>query len=129
LWATIGMVVLLWRRIFHPRVRAVSTLMDYVVLALLFVSLVTGVMIASYYRWGSYWFTGIFSPYIMSILTFRPNAESLAPLPFTIKLHVFNFFLLTMAFAFSRLVHIFTWPLGYLFRPWQIVIWLKKARI
>jgi len=127
LWATVGILVLLWRRLTHPRVQAVSTPMDYVVIALILVSLVTGVITASYYRWGSYWFTGIFTPYIMGILTFRPNAAPLAPLPFTIKLHVFNFFLLTMAFAFSRLVHIITWPLGYLLRPWQIVIWLRKA--
>jgi len=128
LWATLGMTVLLWRRLTHPRVQAVSTPMDYVVIALILVSLVTGVIIASYYRWGSYWFTGIFTPYIMGILTFRPNAASLIPLPFTIKLHVFNFFLLAMAFAFSRLVHIIAWPLGYLLRPWQIVIWLRKTR-
>jgi nitrate reductase gamma subunit len=127
LWATLGMTVLLWRRLTHPRVRAVSTPMDYVVILLILVSLVTGVITASYYRWGSYWFPGIFTPYIRGILTFRPNAAPLAPLPFTIKLHVFNFFLLTMAFAFSRLVHIIAWPLGYLLRPWQIVIWLRKA--
>jgi len=127
-WATLGMLILLWRRVTVNRVRAISTPMDYVVLFLILVSLVTGVIIASYYRWGSYWFTGIFTPYIWSILTFRPNAAALAPLPFTIKLHVFNFFLLALAFAFSRLVHIITWPLGYLLRPWQIVVWLRKSR-
>jgi len=129
LWATVGMTVLLWRRLTHPRVQAVSTPMDYVVILLILVSLVTGVIIASYYRWGSYWFTGIFTPYIWSLLTFRPNAAPLAPLPFTIQLHVFNFFLLAMAFAFSRLVHILAWPLGYLLRPWQIVIALRKPRV
>jgi nitrate reductase gamma subunit len=90
--------------------------------------MVTGIIIASVYRWGSYWFTGIFSPYIWSILTFQPNATALVPLPFTIKLHVFNFYLLAMAFPFSRLVHIIAWPLGYLLRPWQIVTWLRKSR-
>ncbi len=128
LWATIGMVVLLLRRVSVSRIRAVSTPMDYVVVLLILVSLVTGVTIASYYRWGSYWFTGIFTPYVWSILTLRPNAAPLAPLPFIIKLHVFNFFILTMAFAFSRLVHIIAWPLGYLLRPWQIVLWLRKTR-
>lgn len=128
LWATIGMVVLLLRRVSVSRIRAVSTPMDYVVVLLILVSLVTGVTIASYYRWGSYWFTGIFTPYVWSILTLRPNTAPLAPLPFIIKLHVFNFFILTMAFAFSRLVHIIAWPLGYLLRPWQIVLWLRKTR-
>lgn len=128
LWATFGMVVLLWRRASISRIRAVSTPMDYVVVLMLLVSLVTGVIIASSYRWGSYWFTGIFTPYIWSILTFRPDVAPLIPLPFTLKLHVFSFYMLTVAFAFSRLVHIIAWPLGYLLRPWQIVIWLRKAR-
>jgi nitrate reductase gamma subunit len=128
LWATFGVAILLWRRTSVARIRAVSTPMDYVVVLLILVSLVTGVTIASHYRWGSFWFTGIFTPYIWSILTFRPNAAALAPLPFMIKLHVFNFFLLALAFAFSRLVHIVAWPLGYLLRPWQIVIGLRKAK-
>jgi nitrate reductase gamma subunit len=128
LWATLGMIVLLWRRVSVARIRAVSTPMDYVVILLLLVSMVTGIIIASAYRWGSYWFPGIFTPYIWSILTFQPNAAPLAPLPFTIKLHVFNFYLLAIAFPFSRLVHIIAWPLGYLLRPWQIVTWLRKSR-
>ncbi len=129
LWATAGLAILIWRRVTVGRIRVVSTPMDYVVLALLLVSLITGVITATVYRWGSYWFTGIFTPYIWSILTFRPDAAPLATLPLTIKLHVFNFYLLALAFAFSRLVHIIAWPLGYLLRPWQIVIGLRKARV
>lgn len=128
LWATFGMIVLLLRRVSVARIRAVSTPMDYVVLLLILVSLVTGVTIASYYRWGSYWFTGIFTPYILGLLTFHPNAASLAPLPLLIKAHVLNFFLLTLAFSFSRLVHIITWPVAYLMRPWQIVVALRRPR-
>ena len=127
-WATVGMAILLWRRLTVSRVRVVSTPMDFVVLILVLVSLVTGVIVASYYRWGSYWFPGIFTPYVWSILTFQPNAAPLAPLPFTIQLHVFNFYLMALAFPFSRLVHIITWPLGYLLRPWQVVVWLKNTR-
>jgi len=127
-WASVGMAILLWRRVTVSRVRMVSTPMDFVVLILVLVSMLTGVIIASYYRWGSYWFTGVFTPYVWSILTFQPNAAPLAPLPFTLKLHVFNFYMMALAFPFTRLVHIITWPLGYLLRPWQIVIWLKNVR-
>jgi nitrate reductase gamma subunit len=129
LLATFGLIVLIVRRVSVARIRAVSTPMDYVVVLLLFVSLATGVTIASYYRWGSYWFTGIFTPYVIGILTFHPDAAPLASLPFMIKLHVFNFFLLALAFSFSRLVHIITWPIGYLWRPWQIIIALRKTRL
>ncbi len=128
LWATAGLLILIWRRVTVGRVRVVSTPMDYVVLVLLLVSLVTGVLTATVYRWGSYWFTGIFTPYIWGILTLRPDAAPIAPLPFIIKLHLFNFYLLAVAFAFSRLVHIITWPLGYLLRPWQVVIANRRPR-
>jgi nitrate reductase gamma subunit len=30
------------------------------------------------------------------------------------------------ALPLSRLIHVLTWPLDYLFRPWQIVIWMRR---
>ncbi len=128
IWALAGLVILTWRRASVARIRVVSTPMDYIILVALLASLVTGVLTAILYRWGSSWFVGLFTPYIWSILTFKPNAAAIAPLPFIIKLHVFNAWLLTLLFPFSRLVHIFTWPLAYLLRPWQIVIWLRRPQ-
>jgi len=74
----------------------------------------------------SVWFTGVFTPYLWSILTLQPRPELVAPLPWLIQLHVFNNFALLAVFPFSRMVHILTWPLDYLIRPWQIVIWMKE---
>jgi nitrate reductase gamma subunit len=125
-WALVGLLILIWRRVGNARIRAVSTGMDYVVLILLLVSVITGVIVATSYRFGSYWFTGIFTPYLWSILTFQPQPGLVAPLPWVIKLHVFNFFVLLAVFPFSRLVHIITYPLGYLLRPWQVVIWARR---
>jgi nitrate reductase gamma subunit len=126
LWALVGLLVLIWRRISNKRVQAVSSPMDWVVLLLLLVSVVTGVITATAYRFGSYWFTGVFTPYIVSLLTLQPNVALVAPLPWVIKLHVFNFFVLLVVFPFSRLVHIITYPLSYLMRPWQIVVWYRR---
>ena len=122
LWALGGLLILIWRRVSERRVRVVTSPMDALVLLLLFVSIFTGIWTAVGYRFGSAWFTAVFTPYLWSLLTFQPQIALVAPLPFAIKLHAFNFFLLVMVFPFSRLVHIFTVPLGYLFRPWQIVI-------
>lgn len=122
IWATIGMLILLWRRLSSRKVRAVTSPMDLVVLALLLVSGISGLLIATAYRFGSYWFTGVFTPYLLSILTLQPRVELVAPLPWIIKLHVVNFFVLLIVFPFSRLVHIVTYPVGYLLRPWQLVI-------
>jgi len=127
IWALAGLIILVWRRLSSRRIRAVTSPMDLVVLLLLLVSVVTGVITASAYRFGSYWFTSIFTPYLWSILNLKPLPQMIAPLPWVIQLHVFNFFLMMLVFPFSRLVHIFTYPLGYLFRPWQIVVWYRRA--
>ena len=127
IWALVGLCILIWRRLSERRVWAVTTPMDLVVLALLLVSAVTGVLTATLYRFGSYWFTLIFAPYLVSVLTLQPALSLIAPLPWLIKLHVINFFVLLAVFPFTRLVHIITYPLGYLIRPWQIVVRNRKA--
>ncbi|MBA4398678.1 MAG: respiratory nitrate reductase subunit gamma [Chloroflexi bacterium] len=128
LWSLAGLLILVFRRVTVRRVQVVTTPMDVVVLAALLVSVISGVLVATLYRFGSYWFTGVFSPYLLSLATFTPRVDLVAPLPWLIKLHVINNFVLAVIFPFSRLVHIFTYPIGYLIRPWQIVLWNRKIR-
>ncbi len=128
IWALVGLLILFWRRLSEPKVRVVTTPMDFVVLLLLLVSLVTGVLTATLYRFGSTWFTGVFTPYLWSLFTLQPQPHLLINLPWVIQLHAFNFFLLLVVFPFSRLVHIITLPLGYLLRPWQIVVAMRESR-
>lgn len=128
LWALLGLLILLWRRVSERKVRVVTTPMDIVLLLLLLVSVITGVLTATLYRFGSSWFTVVFTPYIWSVLTLRPMVSLVAPLPWLIKLHVINFFVLLAVFPFSRLIHLATYPIGYLIRPWQIVIWNRRPR-
>lgn len=126
LWSLGGLLILIWRRLSNRRIRVVTSPMDMIVLLGLLVSVITGVIIATAYRFGSYWFTGVFTPYLLSLFVLQPRVDLVAPLPWVIKLHVINFFVLMLLFPFSRLVHIFTYPLGYLLRPWQIVVWYRK---
>lgn len=129
IWALVGLLILLWRRLSEKRVQAVTTPMDLIVLVLILVSALTGVLTATLYRFGITWFTVIFAPYLVSLFTFQPNINLVAPLPWVIKLHVINFFILLAVFPFSRLVHIVTYPVRYLVRPWQVVIWNRKIRL
>jgi len=122
LWALLGIVMLIMRSIQVRRVAAVTTRMDAVVLGLLLVQIATGLWIAIGYRWGSFWGTAIFVPYIRSLLTFSPRPELVAALPIILKTHLLAFFVFLALFPFSRLVHIITLPLNYLTRPWQKVI-------
>jgi len=125
IWALAGLAILIYRRFTTRRLWPVTTRMDWLVLILLLVSVITGVWTATAYRFGSYWFTAVFTPYLWSLITLQPRPEFVAPLPWVIQLHVFNFFLLLLIFPFSRLVHIVTYPLGYLLRPWQIVVAMR----
>ncbi|MGI9597327.1 MAG: respiratory nitrate reductase subunit gamma [Acidimicrobiales bacterium] len=121
LWAGFGVAVLIYRRLSDARVRRVTSPMDLVVLALIAVQILTGIWIAIGYRWGSYWGTSVFVPYMRSLLTFRPDPGYVDPLPWVLKTHVLAFFVFLAVFPFSRLVHIITLPLQYLSRPWQKV--------
>jgi nitrate reductase gamma subunit len=122
LWAGFGVVVLIIRRLWTPRVRRVTTPMDTVVLAIIGVQIATGIWIAVGYRWGSYWGTGVFVPYVRSLITFQPDPSYVEPLPWILKAHVLSFYAFLAVFPFTRLMHIVTLPLQYLFRPWQKVI-------
>ncbi len=128
IWSFVGLIILIIRRITVANIRAVTLPTDMGVLLLILLSVATGIITATGYRFGSTWFTGVFSPYLWSILKFAPRPELVAPLPWAIQFHAFNFFILLAIFPFTRLIHIITVPLSYLFRPWQIVIWVQERR-
>lgn len=121
LWAGFGLAVLMYRRLSDARIRRVTSPMDMVVLGIIAVQIVSGIWIAIGYRWGSYWGTSVFVPYMRSLLTFQPEPDYVGPLPWVLKTHVLAFYAFLAVFPFSRLVHIITLPLQYLFRPWQKV--------
>jgi nitrate reductase gamma subunit len=119
----VGLVNLIIRRQVSARVRAVTSMMDIVVLLLLLVQVSLGVYIAIFYRWGSSWYATSAVPYLRSLLTLQPDLQMIAPLPPAVKVHIINAFLLIGVFGFSRLVHMLVVPLNYLWRPYQLVIW------
>jgi len=126
LWAGFGLTVLVVRRLTQARIRAVTSRMDLVVLAVVAVQIVTGVWIAVGHRFGSFWGTSVFVPYIRSLILFRPEPELVSALPIILKTHVVTFWVFLALFPFTRLVHIVTVPFGYLTRPWQRVVRLRR---
>lgn len=122
LWAAVGLTVLIWRRLSEPRIRRVTTRGDLAVLATVAVQVVTGLWIALAHRWGSYWGPAVLTPYLWSLFTFSPDTTGIAVLPVVVKVHVLAFYAFLALFPFTRLVHIITLPLQYLFRPWQLVV-------
>jgi len=123
-----GLGTLLFRRTTHPRLVAVTSRMDLVVEVLLIVQVIVGITIALTLRWGSSWFAAVLTPYLRSMLTFRPDIAAVAALPWLVKLHIAIAYLMFGLIPFSRLVHILVVPLHYIWRPYQRVLWTWDRR-
>lgn len=121
-----GLLALIFRRAANARIRAVSSPMDWVLLLVLLVQVVTGVLTAIFYRWGSSWYAGFAAPYLWSLLRFNPQVDLVSNLPWLIQLHLAAAFVLAALLPFTRLVHVLSFPFSYLWRPYQIVIWNRQ---
>jgi nitrate reductase gamma subunit len=124
--ALVGAGALLVRRISRSRIRVVTTRMDWVVLVLLLLQVFLGLWIAFVYRWGAAWFIHTVTPWVVSLVTFHPQPQYVAALPWIPKLHFLNATLLIALFPFSRLVHMLSFPTSYLWRRTQVVIWTRR---
>jgi len=60
------------------------------------------------------------SPWFRSLFIFQPDIESMAEASFAFQLHTLIGMLLFMIVPFTRLVHAFTAPFHYLFRPYIV---------
>lgn len=124
--AFVGLLVLLARRIGMPRVRAVTSTMDWVLLLLLLVQVGTGIWIALGYRWGSEWYVHTAVPWMHSLITLDPDIAYVVSLPAVVKTHALLGFVLIALFPFTRLVHVVTVPVTYLWRSYQLVVWNRR---
>jgi len=126
----VGLVALIIRRMTHPRLKVVTTRMDYFVEFVLLAQVLLGCWIALGYRWGSSWFAADLSPYLWSILKLSPQTDAVVAMPTVIKAHIVGAFSILLIFPFTRLVHIVVAPFHYLWRPYQVVIWYwDKKRV
>ncbi|OGO32326.1 MAG: respiratory nitrate reductase subunit gamma [Chloroflexi bacterium RBG_16_56_11] len=123
-----GMVFLLLRRGTNARVRVVTTPMDIVLLVLLLLQVVFGIGIAIFYRWGTSWYVQTAAPYFWSVVTLSPKVSYMSSLPLLVQLHAVNAFILVGLFPFTRLVHMLSIPLAYLWRPYQVVMWHRRQQ-
>lgn len=60
------------------------------------------------------------SPWFRSVFVLQPDVEAMTATTVTFQLHTLVGMLLFMAWPFTRLVHAFTAPVGYLFRPYIV---------
>ena len=120
----VGLSMLLYRRVFDPRIRLTSHATDIAVLLVLWVQLVVG-LITLPFSWqhadGSVML--ILADWAQRIVTLRPvDATLLATLPWPYLFHIVFGMTIFLLFPFSRLVHVWSGfaSIAYLIRPYQI---------
>lgn len=118
--------VILWRRrMFNPRIRATSRFMDIFILDWLLVTLGIGlctipVSIAHALHGNAQTMIAL-AEWAQGIIRLQPNADLLINVSLIFKVHLFFGLTVFLLFPFTRLVHVWSIPLGYLGRPYQIV--------
>lgn len=122
----IAIALLIVRRAANERIATVTSVVDWFLLAALLIQVATGVWIAFTLRWGSVWYLHTAAPWLWSLVKFDPQVQYLAVLPWVVKVHAVNAFVLIALFPFSRLVHVVSVPLTYLARPYQVVVWYRQ---
>jgi nitrate reductase gamma subunit len=124
----VGLALLILRRLRNARVFVVTSVMDWVLLAVLLGQIALGFWVALVYRWGSDWYLHTAVPWLVSLLRLHPEIHYVTALPVVVKLHLLGGFLVVLLFPFTRLVHLVTVPVTYLWRPYQVVIWNRRPR-
>ncbi|OGA18835.1 MAG: respiratory nitrate reductase subunit gamma [Betaproteobacteria bacterium RIFCSPLOWO2_12_FULL_63_13] len=122
---TVGLGMLLARRLIDPRIRAVSSPMDVLILFLLLAQVVLGlggIPISAQHPDGSEMLK--FMRWAQRIATFRGGAaELVANVSIVFKLHIVLGLTLFLVFPFTRLVHVWSGfaSVSYLLRPYQLM--------
>jgi nitrate reductase gamma subunit len=120
----VGLTILILRRLLHPRVRASSSKMDIFILFMLYAQLLLGlgsIFVSAGHPDGTEMI--LLMTWAQSIVTFQAMAaaEAISSVHWIYKAHVFLGLTLFLVVPFSRLVHVFSVPIEYLTRRYQIV--------
>ena len=122
--AVVGLAILVYRRRTTGPVFRATTTNDKVMYLVLGAVIVLGIwntIAGSVFHFGGeYNYRDGVSPWFRSIFALNPQPELMAEAPFGFQAHAFLAFLLFAMWPFTRLVHVFSAPLGYLTRPYLV---------
>jgi nitrate reductase gamma subunit len=117
----VGLAILIYRRRTVGPVFMATTKMDktmYVFLAAVIVLGMWNTVASSVF--GHYDYREGVSPYFRSIFYFQPKPGLISDAPIGFQLHALVAFVLFALWPFTRLVHVFSAPIGYLTRPYIV---------
>ncbi len=121
----IGAIMLLLRRLTEPRVRAVSRKRDTFIIGWLLATVVLGlsttVVSWNHASHGDATTMIALTSWVQSVATLSVNPDLIRDVSPIFKLHMFFGMTVFLLFPFTRLVHVWSVPLSYLGRAYQIV--------
>lgn len=125
LLALVGGAILWLRRMTNVRVSAVSRGSDKFVLTWILATLLLGLstipVSMGHANAGNPGVMIALAEWVQSIVYLHPNPALLGEVDFVFKVHLFFGMTVFLVFPFTRMVHVWSVPFGYLGRPYQIV--------
>ena len=124
----IGATLLVHRRFFDARVRAASSFSDSMIILILWVQLALGLgtIVVSMQHLDGHEMVELMT-WAQGIFTFNPDAAShMANASWIFKAHIFLGLTIFVLFPFTRLVHMLSVPIRYLWRPGYQVVRTKR---
>ncbi|MFJ8015365.1 respiratory nitrate reductase subunit gamma [Streptomyces sp. NPDC096339] len=121
--AAAGIGILVYRRFKVPAVRRATLKSDHLMYAFLLGAMVLGLtatILNSTGQTDGYNYREGVSVWFRSLFALSPDHHLMAAAPLAFRLHVLFGFTLFALIPYSRLVHMFSAPLKYLFRPYVV---------
>ena len=126
----IGVCLLIYRRRTNGPVYSATTLNDKVMYVVLVAAIVAGLATTLMGAGvvGEHNYRDTVSPWFRSIWILQPRGELLVEAPVSFQIHTLIGLVLFAIWPFTRLVHAFSAPVGYLFRPYIVYRSRGEAR-
>lgn len=117
-----GLALLSARRLFDRRIRHTTDRSDKVLFPLLAAAVLLGITATVAYNLvgDGYDYRSTVSVWFRGVFTFQPQPEAMAGAPLLFQLHALSAFALFAVWPFTRLVHVWSVPIGYLARPYLV---------
>ncbi|MEU5576508.1 respiratory nitrate reductase subunit gamma [Streptomyces huasconensis] len=117
----LGILLLLYRRRTNTPVFRATTANDKLMYLVLFAAIVLGMVAKLLHTSGDgYNYRASIAPWARSLFTLRPDIDAMTGVPLMYEIHAVVGMVLFALVPFTRLIHMFSAPLQYLFRPYVV---------
>ncbi|KOT98978.1 nitrate reductase [Streptomyces rimosus subsp. pseudoverticillatus] len=118
----VGLGMLCARRLLAPRIRTRTSSSDKLLFPLLAATVLLGIAATVVHNvaGGGYDYRSTVSVWFRGLFLLQPKPEAISGAPLLFQLHALSACLLFAAWPFTRLVHVWSAPIGYLRRPYLV---------